>query len=655
MEYINFEKLRKFIIQKQDIVSLALIIIIFTSFYYPLFVNINLPIDNSDYYRCYYRLGVLKKICLEYKQIPLRNPFLSGGYPILGDPYIFVLNPFYIFILIFGEITGIRIVMFVLLLFCAIGMHYLTRYVLKYNCTGSVFSTCMFMLAGWGVNQIKGGNYQNLYYYPLPWLLAFLIKGTADKRFIVLGCFVLSLIVIESGLVIIPVMLFLLMYACSQIKINFKNRKIAIDVVNIKSLFSILVFALLLCSIKILPAIDLLRMRLVDYIHFVGEHSYTVSSYLSKVKGHAMNLSILHKALLDSSYIGSGQMYLGIVPCVFFLVSSVIFIKENWRYLLILTIFIILLFGSHSPIDLFKLFWNIHPIMHGIWKLDKFFAFFAFFLISLIGGRLFLFPERIIKFSFFTKFILVIIGTISIINIFIVNSRNFTFPYIKYPEIKRSPNYSSFFQVKLKDYIVTGPFDDYNNIPDEKFARFYWLSMLQGFGVTNSILGGNFVPIKENIIPKYFIDNKYYDELKQSGSIDSMRDQKLNQQYKGEVFFLRDENHASFNYFSPNKLEVFAQLNIAPDILIINQRYDAGWKCDIGRLHNWHDLLAIKLESPGNYSVLLRYRPKSFFLGIGISLVTAIGLCFFYKKSHSILTNCSQKGEGQMLFPKSEL
>jgi hypothetical protein len=207
------------------------------------------------------------------------------------------------------------------------------------------------------------------------------------------------------------------------------------------------------------------------------------------------------------------------------------------------------------------------------------------------------------------------------------NRKVLAFNYIKDLKIKAVP---CFFQVRVKQYKINAPF--HQEMDRAKISRFYWLSVSQGFGVANNILGSDSLSIKEGITHRYFIDNKFYDELSQSGSIVPMKGQEMNPLYRGEVFFLKSDNSASFNYFSPNKLEISASIADSPDILIINQRYDTGWKCDLGKLRNWNGLLGVELKGVGGHSVRLRYRPAIFFYGLGISILTILYMGCFWRK-----------------------
>lgn len=118
---------------KKDVLTIIFILIIVVIFYLPLFQNINSGFSNLDWEEKYCFMASFRQAVLEYHQFPLRSPFFESGYPTIGHPYDEALNPFSIIILIFGEVIGLKIIIFLIVIISSLGMFYLTRYTLRYN------------------------------------------------------------------------------------------------------------------------------------------------------------------------------------------------------------------------------------------------------------------------------------------------------------------------------------------------------------------------------------------------------------------------------------------------------------------------------------------------------------------------------------------
>jgi uncharacterized membrane protein YfhO len=93
----------------------------------------------------------------------------------------------------------------------------------------------------------------------------------------------------------------------------------------------------------------------------------------------------------------------------------------------------------------------------------------------------------------------------------------------------------------------------------------------------------------------------------------------INQLYKGEIYFLNKSNNADCVYFSPNKISINVQVR-KPDILVLNQNYNAYWEIKRGKLASYNGLLAVKLDKIGSYQVDLNFVPKDFLFGFLISI-----------------------------------
>jgi hypothetical protein len=91
--------------------------------------------------------------------------------------------------------------------------------------------------------------------------------------------------------------------------------------------------------------------------------------------------------------------------------------------------------------------------------------------------------------------------------------------------------------------------------------------------------------------------------------------------YRGEVY-VEGAGRASIARWSPNEVEVAVVGAQAGDVLVLNQNWASGWSANGLPVVNHEELVAAALE-PGETTVLLRYRPRSVPLGLGL---LALGL-----------------------------
>lgn len=84
--------------------------------------------------------------------------------------------------------------------------------------------------------------------------------------------------------------------------------------------------------------------------------------------------------------------------------------------------------------------------------------------------------------------------------------------------------------------------------------------------------------------------------------------------------------------FRPNSINVQVHVK-SPGILVINQNYHRDWHTDQGQIFNKAGLIALRLQKTGNYTIHLRYIPRSFYTGLIISILSlaVIGfICWTY-------------------------
>jgi len=615
--------------------AILAVIIITAVFYFPVIKGTgHTIISQDDWYGEYFYAAMSRDVVAYYHQFPFRTPYLGGGYPSIAHPFDYTLTPFFPIILFLGETSGLRIIVFLIMIFSAAGMFYLTKYILGYNLEGSIFSSLVFILCSWGPYQILDGNINYLYYYFMPWLFAFFLKARQDRKFAVLASLILGLILIRGGLIFIPSFIALSLFAfLKALNINKASGKKVIPAYLV-ILVSIAAITLFLFAIKTIPMYQLYMSR-SGYIHLPYEDSYRQISLATKSFDACLNLNRLFNSLINIKFHGYSAMYFGYIPLVIFFLSIALYGVRNLNFLILLAIFTLIEFGSNSPVDLFKMLWHIHPIMHGIWRLDKYFNFFIIFFIAIISGSFFL----VLKNNNITKMIILIIAAAGVINMFNNNKpvlKNLI--YEKQPVFKRSP---AFFQVKIEEADQKRQWPGFSELKDIRSYQMFWALLKQNIGVVNFNWAGN-IKIAQNAAYKYILpveikgDAAYikgYNVF--PGREEAMADLasigSINPDYKGEVYFLDSDNKLESELLTPNEITLNADLK-KPGILIINQNYHKSWKSNLGKVINKEGLLGLRINKTGKHTIKLKYVPLDFYLGLSISVLTLISVALYLIK-----------------------
>jgi hypothetical protein len=627
-----------------DSIAIALIAFLAILFYLPLFRDLSHGIPRVDWCGIYPYIDFFRISIIKYHQFPLRIPHFCGGYPFIGFPYDISLSPLMLIVLVLGAIEGTKITVFLIVLCGALSVFYLTRYLLDYNLAGSVFSSVVFLFGSWGPCQYLVSNYEKLYFYFLPLLVVLLIKSTQNKKFIFFASVILAIVVISAGSIIIPIAIFLFLFACLHAIRFEKTNKIKVNIRYLTAFVLIMLITLFISMAKILPMHQLLARKDIPFVHFSYENDYSKIAATLVTTGRDVDPKKLYDWLFradsfrfvkaghfpsqyDYSTMGSFtvtpdrddyiQMYFGYIPVLLAALGCFFYWKKVWRYLILLLISIMISFGPHSPVDLFKWLWHLHPYVHSIWRLDEYFTFQIFFLIAVISGRFFSFylGER-------KKFLwlLIPVAIFSLNNMFWPNQR-FLENRIHLRDRSEFSFQKDFFHVKIKNYV--GWPEPY------QVDQYYYLQ--SNIGLIDWLFGN--LAIKTNVVPKYLVkegDSRYLPA--------ELNKLEANPAYRGEVFFQNEANQVQLQYFSPNKIRVRVHLQGA-DTLMINQNYHPSWRTNAGKLSNRGGLLAVVLDKPGDYMIQLTYVPLEFYRGFVISILSLLLAYYFmvYKvQTHAV-------------------
>ncbi|NOZ01402.1 MAG: hypothetical protein GXP54_05875, partial [Deltaproteobacteria bacterium] len=135
---------------------------------------------------------------MEYGQFPGWSPYTCGGVPLHADPQTPYLSPFFLPVLLFGTVPGMKIYVLAHILAGLAGGWYLAR-TLGFRGAATLFLPVAFALGSRFAWIVQGGQFTMLTFQFLPWLLAFYIRSLNDLRFALAGAAVFALTLIEGG------------------------------------------------------------------------------------------------------------------------------------------------------------------------------------------------------------------------------------------------------------------------------------------------------------------------------------------------------------------------------------------------------------------------------------------------------------------------
>src|SRR3989344_2030666 len=125
-----------------------------------------------------------RRTILEYSQIPFWNPYYCGGNILLSHPESQIFSPFFLFILLFGSIIGIKISIFLGFFLGLFGMYILAKF-FRISSYGSIVAALLYMMSAPFSLRVAIGQfgYLALGFYPLSFF--FFLKSLHDRRYIV--------------------------------------------------------------------------------------------------------------------------------------------------------------------------------------------------------------------------------------------------------------------------------------------------------------------------------------------------------------------------------------------------------------------------------------------------------------------------------------
>ncbi|MEK6932528.1 MAG: hypothetical protein AABW56_01910 [Nanoarchaeota archaeon] len=522
---------------------------------------------------------VARKSILEFNQIPFWNPYYCGGNILLAHPESQIFSPFFLFVLLFGSVIGIKIAIFFGFFLGLLGMYFLARF-FKLSEFSSATAAFIYMIsAPFGLRIAIGQfSYLALGFYPLAFL--FFLKGLHKRRYLIGSSLCLAFafftgVVYELSFFILFLGIYAVIYSI------FKRKVKAIVVFGL-----IILLMILIISFKLIP--------LIDFIYNNPRTAGFSSNEYTSLEDFADNF--LKSTRLSYHYYGvspphsiprwwEGVVGIGVFGVALVILGIVYWIRNEKPLVITSIIFVLIYLGDTFPINLWKLL-HAFPPFNSFYVIGRV-SFILIFSSALLGGAGFSWLETKFNKRLFGYYLIFFLFLIFGFYLFSMNGPIISDALqIEIPNIERS---DVFFQT-IKDF-------SYNKF----MSRGHYLAVQENKG-----------------------DLRCTEEVRTATSVSAIP--RESQLYKGEAYLI-DGGKANIIYFSPNKITVKVESD-KENLLVLNQNYEKDWNVNPGNVENYLGLLSVRVPK-GESNLTFTYLPVSFVVGVVISLISILLIYLF--------------------------
>lgn len=531
----------------------------------------------------------------KFGEFPLWNPFYCGGSPLLANPQSVFISPFFIFVLLFGVVEGLKIEILAYMVIGLFGMFMLSRR-LGIKIVQSYFAAVVFMLGSWFSARVFVGHTTFFPFALVPWAVFFYLKSLEKLYYAMLSALVLSVMFLSGG--IYPFYysaLFLGLYALLE-AFQKPDRGNAQDAEQ--DIWSRLKPLLIVCLILAFAAL-FSAVKLIPVIEYTNGASYEDSQYnspvllwnglLSRNQGVAFNDGLSgHNSITDAGKFEEAMLsgrvpwgwheyssYLGIIPLLLGL-AALLNYRKNWKLLVIAVIFLFLSLGAFSPVPLWSLLSSI-PFLGNLHGPSRFLIMFAF-CISLLSAKALSDIRNINSRHVAAAVLLIVLVDLSLV------SR---------PAIE-----SAFREPPLG--INTLDYMDYVHVfSSDKYSTQYPY-MLQNLDTVNCY---------ERLHPKIRVVPQVFDTGDEYPG------------FVGNAFIAETNKSLNISYFSPNRVVIGT--GGLSGTLVYNQNFYLGWHAKGKEAISYRGLMAARV-SGSDTEVEFYYAPQSFYLGLAVSVISLL-------------------------------
>jgi hypothetical protein len=568
------------------IVALTVFTIISLLFCYYILINLtNWGVHDWDQHLFYH--GVPRRTIVEFKQFPLWNPYYCGGNVMLANPQSMFLSPMFLVALMLGEVVGLKIEIILHFIIGMFGM-WLVGKELGFGKISSYLPAFVYILSSIYALHIAVGHTVWMPVAFLPYVFLFYIKSNKEKKYLknaVMSSLFLVLIFLGSGIYIfLFTILFLSSYSLLE---TIKNRNMK----AIKTVILVFVIVIMVSAVKIIPMIEFLGEYAQPAKHLQPTSlSTTLSALLSRDQAQKLNAVFFYYK--DDKFPWGWHeygTYIGIIPLLLFVTGSVMLFKRYTSLIVSAILFFVLSLGNSFPLSPWLLLHRL-PVINSLHGPSRFILVFVFCSAIIAGAVLSRFEKKSAKIK---------------IGKYIISSRVLVFLVVA---------------GVLIDLMLVGIpiFKDAFTVTPKKINRHEFTQVL-----STDIYNSQYPNMLSNVGTVNCYE-RVHPEIKAIPRLNDKGVRYVN--YKGEAYMAETNKRVMIKYFSPNKVVVEAEKGL----VVLNQNYVRGWQAKGGNVLNYDGLVAAEVETPRR--VVFYYLPKSFIIGLTVTIISVILLCAVYYK-----------------------
>ncbi len=340
-----------FSVKKTDLFALIFFALFSAALAGWIFINPdNVGKGDWDQHLLYY--GAPRITITEYRQFPLWNPYYCGGTPLLANPQSGFLNPLFVFILLFDEIIGIKIILFLHVFIGMLGMWLLAVY-LGAKKISAVLAATLFTGSSWlSLHYYEGHSIYFAFAY-VPFAVLFYLKSYDSLKNSFISALFIALMILSGS----PYSFyFTITLVSAHFAMRFFSRRKLKDLRVIAVIFAL---AMLFSAVKLLP---LLEFSSISDFEATNEQPMSFKIILDSLLSR--NQHELHKNILFMSEnlklpFGWHEYgaYIGLIPLILFFLSCILLFRKKIEWIVLSIVFLILAFGN----ELF-----LWPLLHSL-------------------------------------------------------------------------------------------------------------------------------------------------------------------------------------------------------------------------------------------------------------------------------------------------